>query len=174
MENLDVTSSLNLYDYLRKEIDIERIDKLCNECYWEGHLEKIEECYLCVLPIINIAYYKSSYLDDCHYAYEDLIQDVCIELYRTMRRRWDLLIYVENYYMYFFNLCNNIIRSLVLKYHNYYSTTEFDPDLSYHVSYDKYNNVDDKILLDEYNEIVKSKNYDKLIKFINSLRGDTN
>lgn len=105
------------------------VTSLGDEIFKEGHFERLDDFIILILPIINMTYYQSiRSLDDREYAKDDLIQDTVVALYRDMSLRWDKYIRVENYGEYVKTVSRNIMINLVHRYHNYYSTVEYDPD----------------------------------------------
>lgn len=116
--------------YLESPASYETVNKLGHETFYEGHLEKVDELFLSILPIVHMTYYKYiTGLDDRGYAKEDLIQDAITEIYRDITLRWDKFIYVEDYFSYFKILCKNVMTNLVHVHHSYYKICEYDPDV---------------------------------------------
>lgn len=119
-----------LQQYLQTPVDWEKVNELGHEVFYNGHLERMEEMFYSILPIVNISYYKYiTPYDDNEYAREDLLQDAIAEIYRDMTLRWDKFIYVENYYSYFKTICRNVMLGLVQAHHGYYMNVEFNPDI---------------------------------------------
>lgn len=120
--------------YLSDPCNPEKIINLSNEVFVEGHLEKLDDLIVAILPLANIVYYKSiKYLDDREYAKEDLISDAVLRLYQDMKLRWDKYIHIDSYYTYFSTILRNGMIGLVHGYHNFYSIVDLDPE---NVKYD--------------------------------------
>jgi hypothetical protein len=123
MENLSYTNKLY------STCNPEEIIKLSKIVFREGHLEKIDDLIVAILPLANLIYYRYiKSFDDREYAKEDLISDAILRLYQDMTLRWDKYIYVESYYDYFSTVLRNAMIGLVHGYHNYYSVDELDPE----------------------------------------------
>lgn len=105
------------------------INELGKKVFIEGHLEKLDDLIVAILPLANLIYYRYiRSLDDREYAKEDLISDAVLRLYQDMSLRWDKYIYVSSYYDYFSTVLRNGMIGLVHGYHNYYSVDELDPE----------------------------------------------
>lgn len=114
---------------LCKPCNPEEIVRLSKVVFVEGHLDKIDDLLVAVLPLANIVYYKHiKILDDREYAKEDLISDAILRLYQDMTLRWDKYIHVDSYYDYFSTLLKNGMIGLVHSYHNYYVMDDVDPE----------------------------------------------
>ena len=113
--------------YLCKPCDPEAIVSLSKVVFVEGHLDKLDDLLLAILPLANIVYYRHiKYLDDSEYAKEDLISDAVLRLYQDMSLRWDKYIHIESYYEYFSRILRNGMIGLVHEYHNYYAVDDVD------------------------------------------------
>lgn len=114
------------YDsYLFTTCNPEEITRLSKVVFVEGHLEKLDDLLLAILPLANVVYYKSiRKLDDREYAKEDLISDAILTLYQDMSLRWDKYIHIESYYSYYCRILSNTMINLVHGYHNYYYSSE--------------------------------------------------
>jgi len=140
---------LSSYDiYLRKTCDPEEITRLSNIVFVEGHLDRLDDLLISILPLANIIYYRYiKYLDDREYAKEDLISDAILRLYQDMYLRWDKYIHIEYYYYdYFSRVLRNGMVSMVHGYHNYYMMDDIDPE----------NVIYDGIVDNTYDEIESS------------------
>jgi len=139
---------LSSYDiYLRKTCDPEEITRLSNIVFVEGHLDRLDDLLISILPLANIIYYRYiKYLDDREYAKEDLISDAILRLYQDMYLRWDKYIHIEYYYDYFSRVLRNGMVSMVHGYHNYYMMDDIDPE----------NVIYDGIVDNTYDEIESS------------------
>lgn len=110
--------------------DYEKINELSKVVFVEGHLEKLDDLMLVLLPLVNAIYYKCiRSLDDREYAKEDLISDAALSLYQDMYLRWDKYIHIEAYYAYYSRVISNTMIGLVHKYHNFYSIEDVDLEL---------------------------------------------
>lgn len=119
-----------LQKYLESPASWEKVNELGHIVFYEGNLDRVDELFMNVLPIVHMTYYKYLLsLDDRGYAKEDLIQDSILEIYRDITLRWDKFIYVDDYFSYFKILCKNVMTTLVHVHHNYYMNIEFDPDV---------------------------------------------
>lgn len=119
-----------LQRYLESPASWEKVNELGHIVFYEGNLDRVDELFISVLPIVHMTYYKYLLsLDDRGYAKEDLIQDSILEIYRDITLRWDKFIYVEDYFSYFKILCKNVMTTLVHVHHSYYMNCEFDPDV---------------------------------------------
>ena len=148
---MDNRGAGTLDPHLNSQVNWSRINELGNLIFKEGKFEKIDEILVLILPLLNITYYKYvSWLDDRHYAKDDLIQDALLEIYTDIKFRWDKYIIVDNYPKYFETIAKNIMVNLVHAHHNYYKTTELDPETQYErVSYnDSYELTEAKLLKD--------------------------
>lgn len=113
--------------YLYRSCNPEDIIRLSNIVFKEGHLERIDDLILSILPLANIIYYKYiKRLDDREYAKEDLISDAILRIYQDMTLRWDKYIHIDAYYEYFSAILKNGMIGLVHSYHNYYSSDDID------------------------------------------------
>lgn len=113
--------------YLEKPADYEKINKISQSVFYQGNLDEIDDLFLEILPIVNVTYHK--YIkthDDRGSAYEDLLQDAILELYRDLTLRWDKFIDVEDHYNYFKTVCKNVMTGLVFEHHNHYIVDEID------------------------------------------------
>lgn len=109
--------------------DPEEILRLSKVVFVEGHLDRIDDLIVAILPLANIVYYKYiKYLDDREYAKEDLISDAVLRLYQDMTLRWDKYIHIESYYEYYSTILKNGMIGLVHGYHSYYSLDDLDPE----------------------------------------------
>lgn len=119
------------YEYhLCKNCDIDEIIRMSNIVFKEGHLDKIDDLLVTILPLAHIVYYKYiRALDDREYAKEDLISDAILRLYQDMTLRWDKYIHIDSYYDYYSTLLRNGMIGLVHSYHNYYITDEIDTEV---------------------------------------------
>lgn len=105
----------------------EEITRLSKVVFVEGHLEKLDDLILAILPLANIIYYKNIRLfDDREYAKEDLISDAILSLYQDMSLRWDKYIRIDSYYSYYSIILKNCMIGLVHGYHNYYNSEYID------------------------------------------------
>ena len=130
---------------LYKTCNPDEIIRLSNIVFTEGHLEKIDDLIVAILPLANIIYYKYiRCLDDREYAKEDLISDAILRLYQDMTLRWDKYIRVESYYDYFSTILKNGMIGLVHSYHNYYSVDELDVENF---------NIDEVSTCEEYDKV---------------------
>lgn len=122
--------STSVYEsQLYKTCNPYEIIELSKVVFIEGHLDKIDDLIVAILPLANLIYYKYiRSLDDREYAKEDLISDAVLRLYQDMTLRWDKYIHVESYYDYYSTVLRNGMIGLVHGYHNYYSVDELDPD----------------------------------------------
>lgn len=120
----------SLYEqYLCNPCDPEEIVRLSKIVFVEGHLDRVDDLLITILPLANIVYYKHiRYLDDGEYAKEDLISDAILRLYQDMTLRWDKYIHIESYYDYFSTILRNGMIGLVHGYHNYYMMDDIDPE----------------------------------------------
>lgn len=140
---------LTYTQHLCKPCDPDEIVSLSKIVFVEGHLEKIDDLLVAILPLANIIYYKHiKYLDDGEYSKEDLISDAILRLYQDISLRWDKYIYIDNYYDYFSTLLRNGMINLVHSYHNYYIQDELDPESTAFSESDStaYSRVEVKIL----------------------------
>lgn len=119
---------LSSYDYhLKRSCNPEEIVNLSNIVFVEGHLDRLDDLLVAILPLANIIYYRYiKYLDDREYAKEDLISDAVLRLYQDMSLRWDKYIHIESYYEYFSQVLRNGMIGLVHGYHNFYITDDLD------------------------------------------------
>lgn len=107
--------------------DPEEITRLSKIVFVEGHLDKIDDLIVAILPLANIVYYKYiRYLDDREYAKEDLISDAILRLYQDMTLRWDKYIHIESHYEYYSTILRNGMVGLVHGYHSFYSIDDVD------------------------------------------------
>lgn len=122
---------MDTYDsYLYRQCDPEEIARLSNIVFIEGHLDRLDDLLLAILPLANIVYYKSIRVyDDREYAKEDLISEAILSLYKDMSLRWDKYLHIESYYTYYSRVLYNIMISLVHSYHNYYTSKDIDLDV---------------------------------------------
>lgn len=137
--------------YLRKPCDPEEIVRLSKIVFVEGHLDRLDDLLIAILPLANITYYRCiKYLDDREYAKEDLISDAILRLYQDMSLRWDKYIHVDSYYDYFCRILRNGMIGLVHGYHNFYMMDDIDPEVttSCDMDEDAYLNVEIDILKD--------------------------
>lgn len=119
-----------LDDYLATPVDWNKVNELGYHVFYLGELDRLEELFLLVVPIVHMTYYQHLVkLDDRGYAKEDLIQDALLEIYKDMSLRWDKFIDVIDYYSYFKTISKNVMVTLVHQHHSYYSNVEFDPDV---------------------------------------------
>lgn len=120
---------LTYTQYLFKPCDPEEITRLSHVVFKEGHLEKLDDLIISILPLCNIVYYRFiKQLDDREYAKEDLISDAIIRLYQDMKLRWDKYIHVESYYEYYSTVLRHGMIALVHGYHNFYAMDDVDPE----------------------------------------------
>lgn len=140
----------DLQKYLQSQASWETVNNLGHIVFYEGHLERVDELFLNLLPIVNMTYYKYLLnLDDRGYAKEDLLQDAMVEIYRDITLRWDKFIYVDDYFSYFRTLCKNVMLTLVHVHHNYYMTCEFDPDIRNQLTEElKYSDIEAELYRD--------------------------
>lgn len=121
---MDTTS---YQDTLNKQCDPEEILRLSKIVFVEGHLDRIDDLIVAILPLANIVYYKYiRHLDDREFAKEDLISDAILRLYQDMNLRWDKYIKIESYYEYYSTILRNGMIGLVHGYHNYYAKEDID------------------------------------------------
>lgn len=147
------------YDqYARKPCNPEEIITLSKIVFVEGHLERLDDLLLAILPLAHIIYYRYiKHLDDREYAREDLISDAILRLYQDMYLRWDKYIHIESYYDYFSSVLRNGMIGLVHGYHSYYMMDDIDPENTrYDVIYDVYDDVDVEILKESIKENIIS------------------
>lgn len=105
----------------------EEITRLSKIVFVEGHLDRIDDLIVAILPLANIVYYKYiRYLDDREYAKEDLISDAVLRLYQDMTLRWDKYIHIESHYEYYSTILRNGMVGLVHSYHSFYSIDDVD------------------------------------------------
>lgn len=120
---------LSYQQHICKPCNVEEIDRLSKVVFIEGHLDKVDDLILAILPLANIIYYKYiRYLDDREYSKEDLISDAILRVYQDITLRWDKYIHVESYFEYFSGILRIGMIDLVHKYHNYYIQDELDPE----------------------------------------------
>lgn len=116
---------------LFKPCDPEEIVRLSNIVFVEGHLDRLDDLIVAILPLANIIYYKHiRYLDDREYAKQDLISDAILRLYQDMSLRWDKYIHIDSYYEYFSQVLRNGMIGIVHGYHNFYMMDDIDPEMS--------------------------------------------
>lgn len=114
-------------DSLNQQCDPEEIVRLSQIVFVEGHLDRIDDLIVAILPLANIVYYKYiRHLDDREFAKEDLISDAILRLYQDMNLRWDKYIRIESYYEYYSTILRNGMIGLVHGYHNYYAKEDID------------------------------------------------
>lgn len=118
----------NPYDIqLYKQCDPEEITRLSKIVFVEGHLDRLDDLLLSILPLANVVYYRSiRAYDDREYAKEDLISEAILSIYKDMSLRWDKYIHIDSYYTYYSKVLYNSMISLVHNYHNYYTSKEVD------------------------------------------------
>lgn len=115
--------------YLFKQCDPEEITRLSKIVFVEGHLDRIDDLIITILPLCNIVYYRFiKPLDDGEYAKEDLISDAILKLYQDMKLRWDKYIHVDSYYEYYSTILRYGMIGLVHGYHNFYALDDVDPE----------------------------------------------
>lgn len=115
--------------YLFKQCDPEEITRLSKVVFVEGHLDKIDDLIIAILPLCNIVYYRFiKSLDDGEYAKEDLISDAVLRLYQDMTLRWDKYMHVESYYEYYSTVLRHGMIGLVHGYHSFYALDDVDPE----------------------------------------------
>ena len=121
---------ISSYEYqLCRSCNPEEIVRLSNIVFVEGHLDRLDDLIVAILPLANIIYYRYiKYLDDREYAKEDLISDAILRLYQDMSLRWDKYIHIESYYEYFSQVLRNGMIGLVHGYHNFYIMDDIDPE----------------------------------------------
>lgn len=119
---------LSSYNYnLYKPCNPDEIVSLSNVVFVEGHLDRLDDLLVAILPLANIVYYKYiRHLDDREYAKEDLISDAILRLYQDMYLRWDKYIHIDAYYEYFSQVLRRGMIELVHSYHNYYVVDDID------------------------------------------------
>jgi len=141
----------NVLDLLNSEVQWEEIESLGVKIFKEGNLSLVDDLIVLVIPLLNIVYYNHIVpLDDRHHAKDDLIQDALMEIYRDMKLHWDKYIYVDIYCQYITTIARSKMIDLVHRYHNYYSTTEYDPEILLSTTYvDNYSSIETKILREE-------------------------
>lgn len=112
---------------LFSQCDPEEIVRLSKVVFVEGHLDKIDDLIVAILPLANIVYYRYiRKLDDREYAKEDLISDAILRLYQDMSLRWDKYIHIEAYYEYYSSILKNGMIGQVHGYHQYYVVDDVD------------------------------------------------
>jgi len=115
------------HDCLNRQCDPEEIVRLSKVVFVEGHLDRVDDLIVAILPLASIVYYKYiRHLDDREYAKEDLISDAILRLYQDMTLRWDKYIRIESYYEYYSTILRNGMIGLVHGYHNYYAKEDID------------------------------------------------
>lgn len=138
------------YEYhLCKPCDPEEIARLSNIVFVEGHLDRLDDLLVAILPLANIVYYRSiRYLDDREYAKEDLISDAILRLYQDMSLRWDKYIHIDSYYEYYSRILRNGMINLVHGYHSYYMMDDIDPEIvkSEEVTDDEYDEIEMRMM----------------------------
>lgn len=159
---------------LFKTCDPEEITRLSEVVFVEGHLDKLDDLLITILPLANVIYYKYIRIfDDREYAKEDLISDAVLGLYRDMSLRWDKYIRIESYYSYFSTILRNSMIGLVHGYHNYYSSDEVDLETmnsSDSSGMDAYDSVETKLLLDS----LKKNIIDTSLRILSRRKVNTN
>lgn len=121
--------STSYQSLLFQQCDSEKITRLSEIVFVEGHLDRLDDLIVAVLPLANLVYYKYiRYLDDREYAKEDLISDAILRLYQDMSLRWDKYIRVDSYVNYYITVLRLGMVDLVHNYHNYYSSNELDTE----------------------------------------------
>lgn len=116
-------------DYLSAPVQLEKLTEVCNSIFKFGEFQRLPELTPLIMPIVNIVYYQSiRSLDDQSFAYDDLLQDVLLEIFSDMKLRWDKYIHIDNYYEYIKRTAYKIMVSAVHSYHNYYSVVELSPE----------------------------------------------
>lgn len=139
---------------LFKTCDPDEITRLSKIVFVEGHLDRIDDLIVSILPLCNIIYYRYiKQLDDGEYAKQDLISDAVLRLYQDMSYRWDKYIHVESYYEYYSTVLRHGMIALVHGYHNFYSTDDLDPDVirADDMSDDQYDHVELVIMKESIN-----------------------
>lgn len=148
------------YSYhLCQPCDPEKIISLSKVVFKEGHLDKLDDLLIAILPLAHIVYYKHiKYLDDGEYAKEDLISDAILRLYQDMSLRWDKYIRIESYYEYFSTILRNGMIGLVHEYHNFYLTDEINPEATNYdgTMQDAYEDVEIAMLKESINQEIKN------------------
>ena len=114
----------------RSGYNYEKIKSLSLEIFKQGHLDKIDDLIVELIPLCHIVYYKYvAQYDEGYFAREDLISDCLAALYQDMKYRWDKYIHVTDYLKYYQVFMKNIAFSLNSSYHNFYLTkTELETD----------------------------------------------
>lgn len=116
-------------NYLSTPCDPNEIDRLSKIVFIEGHLERLDDLLVAILPLAHMVYYRYiRYLDDREYAKDDLISESVLRLYQDMYLRWDKYIHVSYYYSYYSVILRNGMIGLVHDYHNYYMMDDLDPE----------------------------------------------
>lgn len=146
----------SLYEYhLCKPCDIDEINRMSKIVFVEGHLERLDDLLVTVMPLAHIVYYKYiRSFDDREYAKEDLISDALLRLYQDMSLRWDKFIHIDSYYDYYSTILRNGMIGLVHSYHNYYSQDDIDVE-TYKVEdevTDLYDEIEFKLLKESINK----------------------
>lgn len=159
--------------HLSTPCDPEKIVQLSNIVFVEGHLDRLDDLLLAILPLANIIYYRHiKYLDDREYAKEDLISDAILRLYQDMSLRWDKYIHIESYYDYFSTVLRNGMIGLVHGYHSYYMRDDIDPESFRYdgTLEDAYEEVEMNILKDS----IKQSTLDTAERILKCRRVNTN
>lgn len=165
---------LSSYEYhLYKPCDPEEIVSLSKIVFVEGHLERIDDLLVAILPLANIIYYRYiKYLDDREYSKEDLISDAILRLYQDMSLRWDKYIHIESYYEYFSQVLKNGMIGNVHSYHNYYIVDDIDPEVT---KYDEIvDTAYDEVELRMMKEAIKSNIIETAEKILRCRQVNTN
>lgn len=160
-------------EYLFKPCDPYEITRMSKVVFVEGHLDRLDDLLLTILPLVNLVYYKSiRCLDDREYAKEDLISDAIVSLYHDMSLRWDKYIHIESYYSYYSQILKNTMIELVHKYHNYYSYEEADLESERfdEASQDDYEDVEFDILKESINHSI----HDTSVRILKCRKVNTN
>lgn len=124
-----MVEGLSYNQCLSTPCDPAKIVELSKIVFVEGHLERLDDLLIAILPLANIVYYKYiKTFDDREYAKEDLISDAVLRLYQDMYLRWDKYIRIDSYYEYFSSLLRNGMIGLVHSYHNFYAIDDVDPE----------------------------------------------
>lgn len=115
--------------HLYTTCNYDEINRLGYVIFKEGHLDRIDDLIVELLPLANLIYYKHiRYLDDREYAKEDLVSDAILSIYQDMKLRWDKYIHIDAYYSYFSTVLRNCMINLVHGYHNFYMKSDIDPE----------------------------------------------
>lgn len=152
-------------DYLSSPVQLEKLTEVCNSIFKFGEFQRLPELTPLIMPIVNIVYYQSiKSLDDQYFAYDDLLQDVLLEIFSDMKLRWDKYIHIDNYYEYIKRTAYKIMVSAVHAYHNYYSVVELSPEeCEPHISKDTLQEyVEMRLLLSTFEDRVLDRTHDLL------------